>query len=46
MNKLNSIAIIAGAGPAGLTAAYELLSNNRNKKIEPIIFEESEMIGG
>lgn len=35
--------IIIGAGPAGLTAAYELL---KNTKIKPIIIEESEFIGG
>lgn len=36
-------AIIIGAGPAGLTAAYELL---KKTDITPIIFEESEYIGG
>ncbi len=36
-------AIIIGAGPAGLTAAYELL---KNADIKPIILEESEYIGG
>lgn len=36
-------AIIIGAGPAGLTAAYELL---KNTDIKPIILEESEYIGG
>ena len=35
--------IIIGAGPAGLTAAYELL---KNTEIKPIIIEESEFIGG
>jgi len=35
--------VIIGAGPAGLTAAYELL---KNTKIKPIIIEESEFIGG
>ncbi|OOM74855.1 NAD(P)/FAD-dependent oxidoreductase [Clostridium sp. BL-8] len=35
--------IIIGAGPAGLTAAYELL---KNTNIKPIIIEESEFIGG
>jgi protoporphyrinogen oxidase len=38
------IAIIAGAGPAGLTAAYELL--DRSDDILPIIFEKSNDIGG
>ena len=36
-------AIIIGAGPAGLTAAYELLTKT---DIKPIILEESEYIGG
>lgn len=36
-------AIIIGAGPAGLTAAYELL---KKTDIKPIIFERSKDIGG
>lgn len=36
-------AIIAGAGPAGLTAALELL---KNTDIHPIVYEETERIGG
>ena len=36
-------AIIIGAGPAGLTCAYELL---KKTDIKPIILEESEFIGG
>jgi len=36
-------AIIVGAGPAGLTAAYELLEKT---DIHPIILEQSEAIGG
>jgi protoporphyrinogen oxidase len=36
-------AIIIGAGPAGLTAAYELL---RKTKICPIIYEVSGQVGG
>ena len=36
-------AIIAGAGPAGLTAALELL---RHTDIHPIVFEETDRIGG
>jgi len=36
-------AIIIGAGPAGLTAAYEML---RQTDIEPVIFEMTEDIGG
>ncbi len=37
------IAIIAGAGPAGLTAAYELLQRT---DIIPVIYEKSNDIGG
>ncbi|MDD4319311.1 MAG: NAD(P)/FAD-dependent oxidoreductase [Candidatus Peribacteraceae bacterium] len=37
------IAVIAGAGPAGLTAAYELL---KRTDIRPIVFEKTETIGG
>jgi protoporphyrinogen oxidase len=37
------IAIIIGAGPAGLTAAYELLDRT---DIKPVIFEATEDIGG
>ena len=36
-------AVIIGAGPAGLTAAYELL---RRTDIHPVIYEESDFIGG
>lgn len=36
-------AIIIGAGPAGLTAAYELL---KKTDIEPIVIESSQHIGG
>ncbi len=39
----NKTAIIIGAGPAGLTAAYTLL---KETDIHPIVFEESEFIGG
>ena len=35
---------IVGAGPAGLTAAYELLS--KSKEYEVVIFEESDKFGG
>lgn len=37
-------ALIIGAGPAGLTAAYELL--NRSEDIEVFLFEESDCFGG
>ena len=36
--------IIIGAGPAGLTAAYELL--DKSNKFEVIVLEESNMFGG
>ena len=36
--------LIIGAGPAGLTAAYELLK--QNKDAEVIVFEESDCLGG
>ena len=37
-------ALIIGAGPAGLTAAYELLKKARD--IEVVVFEESDCFGG
>ena len=37
------IAIIVGAGPAGLTAAYELL---KHTDIHPIVLEATDVIGG
>lgn len=37
------IAIIIGAGPAGLTAAYELLNKT---DIKPVIYEMTEYVGG
>lgn len=42
-NDTQKTAIIIGAGPAGLTAAYCLL---RDTDIKPIILEESHEIGG
>jgi len=39
----NKTAVIIGAGPAGLTAAYWLL---KNTDIKPIILEETSFIGG
>lgn len=36
--------LIIGAGPAGLTAAYELL--NRSDQYEVVVFEESDSYGG
>jgi protoporphyrinogen oxidase len=44
MAKLpNKIAVIAGAGPAGLTAALEL---RRQSDITPIVFESGAQVGG
>ncbi len=37
-------ALIIGAGPAGLTAAYELLT--KDKDAEVVVFEESDKMGG
>ena len=36
--------VIIGAGPAGLTAAYNLLK--LSKEYEVIVFEESNQVGG
>lgn len=41
--KKQKTAIIIGAGPAGLTAAYELLTKT---KIKPIVLEKSKVVGG
>lgn len=37
------VAVIAGAGPAGLTAAYEFL---KRTDIKPLVFEQTDAIGG
>lgn len=37
--------VIIGAGPAGLTAAYELL-REKNDKYEVVVLEETNEIGG
>ena len=37
-------ALVIGAGPAGLTAAYELIT--KGEDIEVVVFEESECFGG
>ena len=38
------VVIVIGAGPAGLTAAYELL--DKSKEYEVIVLEETEIFGG
>ena len=43
MNTENQTAIIIGAGPAGLTAAWQLL---KQTGIKPVILEETQAIGG
>lgn len=43
MTNLRKKAIIIGAGPAGLTAAYELITKT---DIKPIVLERSDKIGG
>ena len=37
-------ALIIGAGPAGLTAAYELLKKGKDGEV--VVFEESDCFGG
>ena len=39
----SKIAVIAGAGPAGLTAALELL---RTTDVKPVVFEAEDVLGG
>jgi protoporphyrinogen oxidase len=43
-NSRTRTAVIIGAGPAGLTAAYELLQ--KTKEIKCVIFEASDSLGG
>lgn len=40
---MGKIAVIAGAGPAGLTAAFELL---RRSDVQPLVFETDGQVGG
>jgi len=42
-NRNDKVAVIAGAGPAGLTAALELL---RRSDIKPVVFEADSQVGG
>ena len=41
--NVEKIAVIAGAGPAGLTVAYEL---KKRTNIQPIVYEKSDSLGG
>ena len=41
---MNKKVVIIGAGPAGVTAAFELLRANEGHKV--LILEESQAIGG
>ena len=43
MSNDQKVAIIIGAGPAGLTAAFELLTRTG---VKPIVLEGSDMVGG
>jgi protoporphyrinogen oxidase len=43
VNNRPKTAVIIGAGPAGLTAAFELL---RNTNIKPLVLEKSDQMGG
>lgn len=43
MEEIKKQAVIIGAGPAGLTAAYELLEKS---DIHPVVCEETDEIGG
>jgi len=38
--------IIAGAGPAGLTLAYEVLEHSQTQKIVPVLYEQDIQVGG
>ncbi len=40
---MKKIAVIAGAGPAGLTAAFELLQRS---DVQPLVFESDTQVGG
>ncbi len=40
---MNRTAVIVGAGPAGLTAAFEL---QRSSDVKPVVFEMGEQVGG
>ena len=40
---MSRTAVIVGAGPAGLTAAYEL---QRSSDLRPLVFEMGEQVGG
>ena len=43
MTKREKTALIIGAGPAGLTAAYELLT--KTDDVKPVILDELDCVG-
>ena len=43
MNKEKETALVVGAGPAGLTAAFEFLDKT---EVHPVVCEQSDAIGG
>lgn len=44
MQKNKRRVVVIGAGPAGLTAAYELL--NQSEEFDVVVLEENEVVGG
>ena len=46
MQDTTSKVIVAGAGPAGLTLAYEVLEHKGEKSLTPILFEQDTQVGG
>ena len=44
MKNDKQIALIIGAGPAGLACAYELIVSNAN--VKPVIIEKNPVVGG
>ena len=42
---MSKVVVIAGAGPAGLTAAYELLKRGKGD-VRAIVYEQTEEVGG
>lgn len=46
MKKNKKVIAIIGGGPAGLTAAYELLKDGGSEKYDVTVYEESDHLGG